>query len=524
MPGAKTLLDEILQTFGALSEPDQNKLLDHANKIVDGRRWNPNPGPQTEAFFCPADELFYGGEAGGGKTDLIVGLSLTDHQKSLVLRRTNVEAAKLIQRFTEILGSRVGFNGQDNVWRIDNKIIDIGGVQHEDDKQKRKGDPHDFIGFDEIADFTETQFRFIIGWNRSTNKLQRCRVVCTGNPPTTPEGFWIVRYWGAWLDKSHPRPAKPGELRWYTSIEGEDVECEGPEPVMVENELVVPRSRTFIPSGLEDNPDLFETNYRSVLAALPEPLRSAYMKGKFVSAQADQAWQVIPTRWVELAQARWSPDGNRARMSALAVDVAQGGLDNTVLQARHGGWFAMPDVHRGIDTTNGPAVAGLIVVRMRDRCVIIIDMGGGYGQSAYDHLTGQDIPMVVAYNGSNEGMGRSRDGTLKFRNRRAQVYWRFREALDPDYGSALALPPDDFLRLELCAVHWKMTPTGIQIEDKAEVKKRIGRSPDRADAAVMAWAEGEQSTESARGGSDEMGRAATRYPATANMGTRRRFH
>jgi hypothetical protein len=39
----------------------------------------PNVGPQTEAYFCEADELFYGGQAGGGKTDLLIGLALTAH-------------------------------------------------------------------------------------------------------------------------------------------------------------------------------------------------------------------------------------------------------------------------------------------------------------------------------------------------------------------------------------------------------------------------------------------------------------
>ena len=37
--------------------------------------WVPNPGPQTQAFLCEADELFYGGEAGGGKTDGGIGLA-----------------------------------------------------------------------------------------------------------------------------------------------------------------------------------------------------------------------------------------------------------------------------------------------------------------------------------------------------------------------------------------------------------------------------------------------------------------
>jgi hypothetical protein len=33
---------------------------------TDGQIWFPNPGPQTDAFFSEADELFYGGAAGGG--------------------------------------------------------------------------------------------------------------------------------------------------------------------------------------------------------------------------------------------------------------------------------------------------------------------------------------------------------------------------------------------------------------------------------------------------------------------------
>jgi hypothetical protein len=47
--------------------------------------WVPNPGPQTQAFLCEADELFYGGEAGAGKTDLGIGLALTEHKRSLLL-------------------------------------------------------------------------------------------------------------------------------------------------------------------------------------------------------------------------------------------------------------------------------------------------------------------------------------------------------------------------------------------------------------------------------------------------------
>jgi hypothetical protein len=41
--------------------------------LTAGLIWIPNPGPQAQAYFSPADELFYCGQAGGGKTDLGLG-------------------------------------------------------------------------------------------------------------------------------------------------------------------------------------------------------------------------------------------------------------------------------------------------------------------------------------------------------------------------------------------------------------------------------------------------------------------
>ena len=43
--------------------------------------WYPEPGPQTAAYLCEADVLFYGGAAGGGKSDLILGLAINAHSK-----------------------------------------------------------------------------------------------------------------------------------------------------------------------------------------------------------------------------------------------------------------------------------------------------------------------------------------------------------------------------------------------------------------------------------------------------------
>ena len=50
----------------------------------------------------------------------------------------------------------------------------------------------------------------------------------------------------------------------------------------------------------------------------------------------------------------------------------------------------------------------------------------------------------------------------------------------------LAICPDNELLADLTAPRWKMTVSGVQIEKKEEIEKRIGRSPDCGDAVVYA--------------------------------------
>ncbi len=485
-------LDEILTALNGLSEGAKAGVIKDALTVTAGQLWIPNPGPQTDAYYSEADDLFYGGQAGGGKSALICGLSLTAHKRSLVLRRTNKEANKFVDEYEEIIGHRDGYNSQKSTWRLDGKIIDLGGCQHEDDKQGYKGVPRDFYGFDEISDFTESQFRFIKGWNRSTDPDQRCRVVCAGNPPTTPEGLWVFTYWAPWLDETYPNPARPGELRWFTTINGVDTEVDGPGPHLIDGEWLKARSRTFIPAALSDNPDLARTDYGSVLAALPSELREAYKDGKFKSSFRDDEFQVIPTDWILAAQARWTEQPpEKSTMSAIGVDVAQGGSDQTTLAPRYGDWYGQVQLKPGIETPKAADVISFIMLHRRDNAIPIVDVGGGYGGEVV--VQANDNGMnAVAFNGAKQGVGRTACRQFGFANKRAEAHWRFREALDPsqDFGSPIALPPDPILRADLAAPRWKRRGTNIIIEEKEEIKKRIGRSPDRGDAVIMAYSEG----------------------------------
>ena len=126
---AVAVLDQILNRVNAIPEADLGKFkvgVMEVSKAV----WVANPGPQKKAAESMADELFYGGQAGGGKTDLIFGLALTRHKNSLILRRTNKEADKLPARLEEILGTDRGLNRQLGIWKVNKQqTIDLGGCQ-----------------------------------------------------------------------------------------------------------------------------------------------------------------------------------------------------------------------------------------------------------------------------------------------------------------------------------------------------------------------------------------------------------
>ena len=191
----------------------------------------PQSEPQWQALLSRADELFYGGAAGGGKTDLVLGLATECHQQSVIFRRVYPNLKAVMHRAREIIDDRAKENKSDKIWTWpDGRTLEFGAIQYEDNKTDWQGRPHDLKAFDELPEFTKSQYQFAIGWNRSTDPSQRVRVVATGNPPINEAGSWVIEHWAAWLDKMHPNPAKPGELRWYAVLDGEEREIPNGEP------------------------------------------------------------------------------------------------------------------------------------------------------------------------------------------------------------------------------------------------------------------------------------------------------
>ena len=501
-------VDEILERLEKIPESQRNRIIKQMQANEYGRRlWVPMIGPQFNAARSNADIIGYGGAAGGGKTDLICGLALTEHRRSAIFRREKAQTEGIIQRIVELLGTEDGLNSQKGIWKVPTKperLIEFGGLDNLGDENRFKGRPHDLKAFDEVTEMRESQVRFLMGWARTSDPQQRVRRLLTFNPPTSVEGRWVMRFFAPWLDKKHPNRAMPGELRWFCTIDGDpDFEVPDGRKFVWKNgefiydfderdyapeEIVQPLSRTFFPARASENIHYRRTGYIAQLQSMPEPLRSQLLYGDFEAGIEDDAMQVIPTSWVEKAMDRWRPAHEMPRkvgpMDSMGVDVARGGRDATVISRRHGTWFDDLVVIPGEGTPDGPTVASHVVRLRKDMAPVHVDVVG-WGASVVDALRANGI-HTIAVNGASKSLAMSKEGELRFFNQRSELWWRLREALDPNNPNPIALPDDALLLADLTSPLWELAVGGIKVESKAEIQKRIGRSPDRGDAIVYA--------------------------------------
>jgi len=511
-------LEDMIATLGAMDHKTKQRVQAAVTAQTGDRIWMSNPGPQTTALRSFADVLLYGGGGGGGKTDLLCGMALTEHKRTLLMRPQATDLGALIDRCTSIAGTKHGLNRSEGRFRYKDRDIDFGGAASLDAAESWQGNPHDLLGFDEGCQFLEDVIRFLMGWNRSADDTledsqgdidrlryfeaqgkypvgqQRVRTIMASNPPLDAQGGWIINMFRPWLDVNLPTAQRleHGELAWViTDPDGKDLWVDGPMDIRTFNGVDhVPKSRTFIPASLSDNPFLINTGYKATLDAMPEPLRSAIRDGNFMAAREDDAFQVIPSAWVHAANDRWRDGKPRGvRMTAMGLDVARGGKDDTVFAPRYALWFDELIRVPGRDTPDGPTVAALAAGLLRDGAMIGVD-NIGVGADAETSLKNAGLPFETQ-NGSEGSQSMTRDGSFGFYNRRADMWWALREGLDPDYGLDVALPPDTQLIADLTAPTYSIRPgkpPKILIESKDEMKKRLGRSPDSGDAVVYSYA------------------------------------
>jgi hypothetical protein len=252
-----------------------------------------------------------------------------------------------------------------------------------------------------------------------------------------------------------------------------------------------------------------QRGYDQQLDALPEFLRKRFREGLFQRVTESTDLQVIPTAWIVAAMDRWiaymgtkSLDYGNAltiyrtknqspNMSAMGVDPSRGGDDETAIAIRFNDWIAPLHLTKGKYVEDGDAVRDIIQGLRIGNPQINIDVVG-VGSSPYDSCKKMGW-SVMPINGGARACDRNnnpitdRTKLLTFRDMNAMLAWKLMEALDPQYNPTLMLPPDPKLKAELCSIRRASIDGGVvTIESKKEIKKRLGRSPDRADAVKYA--------------------------------------
>lgn len=161
----------------------------------------------------------------------------------------------------------------------------------------------------------------------------------------------------------------------------------------------------------------------------------------------------------------------------LGVDVARFGDDESVMFKRQGKAAFVPLRMRNLDSLQGASHVANIFNEWRGNS-IQIDATGGYGAGWYDQLKAMNfeaLPVQFAAKAAN---------SERFYNKRAEMWWDMC-AWIKDGG---ALPPVPEMVVGLSTVTYSFKNGKILIEDKEQIKDRLGRSPDLEDALACTFA------------------------------------
>ena len=270
-------------------EPEPGDEAEPTDDAVDFEDLYPaQPGPQRLFRKSRADIAIYGGAAGGGKSWSLLTepLQHVDNGNfgAVIFRRTNPEITnegglwdESVKLYPLLQAEQAGHS-----WRFDSGAsITFGAIQLEKDVFKWKSSQICLMGFDELTSFTEKQFWYMLSRNRSTCGIKPY-VRATTNPDADS---WVSELLAWWIDQETGVPItdRAGVLRWFVRVDDVLVWGDSAEELRRRHPGSFPKSLTFIPAKLEDNPALerLDPGYRANLMALPTVERERLLGGNW---------------------------------------------------------------------------------------------------------------------------------------------------------------------------------------------------------------------------------------------------
>lgn len=265
------------------------------------REYYPHELSERQKRFLGLDEYeaFYGGAAGGGKSDALLAAALeyvhVPGYRAIIFRRTCPNLDDLIERTHEWLHGKADWTQQKLRWRFPSgATLRFGHMQHDADKFNYKGPAFQFVGWDELSEFLETQYGYLFSRIR--------RPECQKHKPQFDPQCQTCQFSKHLAQvplrvRSASNPDGEGRLwvrKMFVSDEAADAICSGVYGDLYYNEYNG-RRIPMVPSRIEDNPGLDQESYiRESLDRL-DPISRARLR---VGDWRVQAAGLIRAEWL----------------------------------------------------------------------------------------------------------------------------------------------------------------------------------------------------------------------------------
>jgi predicted phage terminase large subunit-like protein len=251
----------------------------------------PQDGPQRMFCESPADVVWYGGAAYGGKSYCLLMEScryaFDPNYTGIIFRRKSTEittpgglwdTAQQIYTAPNVRARLV--EGKLTAHFPPGGKVKFSHLEHEKTKVDHHGGQYVFIGFDELVTFTRSQYFYLLTRNRPGPGCSlRPYVRATMNADADSWCAEIIQWW--WdPETGYPIPERAGVIRYYTIIDDQliwvDKDWRGPNGE-------IPKSFTFIPSNIDDNPlgQVADPTYKSNLYAQDMVTRERLLSGNW---------------------------------------------------------------------------------------------------------------------------------------------------------------------------------------------------------------------------------------------------
>ena len=437
---------------------------------------------------------------------LAIYKAMCKHRRSVIFRRSYDEGREIREILHKLVTGSGGTSKNDMCDFIthDGRIIHFRSLQHEEKLRSGQGKAYDLMVFDECTEFPESWVTYLMTWNRrgfGVPASQHCMVLMTGNPPRSSDGAWIKLAFPNWINKRHPRPAKSGEILWfvYDGTGLKQVEGAGKYPIESRDKhgkTVVTyqsaHSRCFIRASSKDNPYLGEAYENDLQALRSDPiLYQTMVEGDFDAMDIDGIFQRFPSEWIDLAVERGKTMREGLPICAIGADVATS-ADESALALFDGDRITKTISVKGSETPNGSTYVAWLKGTMEiegiaNKPMIMIDPIG-VGSDPYNRVIEDEYfeGNVVGVNFANATDVATENNVLDLPNVKSLCYWYFRSRLNPYSENPIGLPDDAKLIAQLKAINYRLAGRKMYIEDKEEMRKRVGFSPDIAEACIYA--------------------------------------